>query len=257
MEKDPEKMIKKVATELSVHVTTRSNLFIGGSPSTFEIGGVDLFTVTNQEGLPYIPASSFKGTLRHIVREMIESHGYIEGITQAYTQYLMGLQEKNIQECEKYGIDQDRIKRMKERYDKVIGKVSAEYLFGIEGFNDTPKLLFNDLMPLGDKPVKEEWFSIDSKNSIELSDLGGVPQVAANPRTYRVVRPGITFKGDVLFYNMDKLKLDEQSLDSQILSFVKEAMIRFNSGHYRLGNSGSRGYGRVEIQFDEEDSSHG
>ncbi|WP_212734480.1 hypothetical protein, partial [Paenibacillus terrae] len=193
----------------------------------------------------------------YIVREMLEGHGASAEIAQAYKQYLERLREENNLECEKYGIEEERIQRMDERFGKIIEKASAEDLFGIEGFNDTPKLLFNDLLPIREKANKDDWFSIDSKNSIELSSQGGMPRVLANPRTYRVVRPGVSFVGDVLLYNTEKLKLNGQNIGSRITDFIKEAMIQFNSGIYRLGNSGSRGYGRVEIEFVGEDSWHG
>ncbi|MCP1137381.1 RAMP superfamily CRISPR-associated protein [Paenibacillus polysaccharolyticus] len=241
--------------KLSVHVTTQSNLFIGGSPTTFEIGGVDQFTVTDAEGMPYIPASSFKGTLRHIVREMLASYEFSRMIAQAYQQYLERLRDINSLECKKYDIEQERIERMQKRYEKVIQQASAEYLFGIEGFNDTPKLLFNDLL-LVDKSVDPAGlFSIDSKNSIETTTEKDVHIVAANPRTYRTVRPGVRFQGEVLFY--DFATLGDSSIESCIQRLIKDAMEKFNSGMYRLGNSGSRGYGRVKVQCIEEDSVNG
>ncbi|MEK3713194.1 RAMP superfamily CRISPR-associated protein [Paenibacillus sp. FSL R7-0333] len=258
---------KMTGQKISVKVTTRSNLFIGGAPSTFEIGGVDLFTVTNGKGLPYIPASSLKGTLRQIVREMLDGHADSSIIAEAYRQYLERLRTESSEECKKYGIEKERIERMQQRYNKVIDKASAEYLFGIEGFNDTPKLLFNDLLLIDEEKHKENWFSIDSKNNIETSvstkDGSSSPSVVANPRTYRTVRPGVAFTGDILFYNFGKLDvLNEGSTpNSSILAlskqFIQAALDQFNSGIYRLGNSGSRGYGRIEVECIREDSLHG
>ncbi|WP_341346818.1 RAMP superfamily CRISPR-associated protein [Paenibacillus sp. FSL H3-0469] len=258
---------KLTGQKISVKITTRSNLFIGGSPSTFQIGGVDLFTVTNEKDLPYIPASSLKGTLRQIVREMLNGYSDSSIIAEAYRQYLKRLRTESSEECKKYGIGEDRIKRMQQRYDKVIDEASAEYLFGIEGFNDTPKLLFNDLLPLAEESHKENWFSIDSKNNIETSvstkDGSSSPLVVANPRTYRTVRPGVAFTGDILFYNFGKLDaLNEGStpnstIASLSMQFIQAALDQFNSGMYRLGNSGSRGYGRIEVECSGEDSLYG
>ena len=49
---------------IEIRVKTLSNLFIGGSPMPFEIGGIDLWTAVDEEGFPCIPASSLKGALR-------------------------------------------------------------------------------------------------------------------------------------------------------------------------------------------------
>ncbi|CAH1219096.1 RAMP superfamily CRISPR-associated protein [Paenibacillus sp. JJ-223] len=244
--------------KVTIKVTTRSNLFIGGSPSTFEIGGVDLFTVTNEKGLPYIPASSFKGTLRHIIKESVkypgeqQDHGRV--VTRAYEGYLKTIWENSQEELKQYNIKGERIQRMNDRYAKVIKESSAQYLFGIEGFNDTPKLIFNDLQLVEEQKEIQDWFSIDSKNSIEQSQEGGVPKVHANPRTYKVVRPGISFIGDILLYNIDQLNMDDAIMEPIVQRFVRAAISQFNSGLYRLGNSGSRGYGRVTVEFVGEDA---
>ena len=52
---------------LKIHIKTLSNLFIGGAPKSFEIGGIDQWTAADEDGFPYIPASSLKGALRAIV----------------------------------------------------------------------------------------------------------------------------------------------------------------------------------------------
>ena len=54
---------------ITIKIQTMSNLYIGGMPAPFEIGGIDQRTAIDQEGFPCIPASSLKGTLRTMVRE--------------------------------------------------------------------------------------------------------------------------------------------------------------------------------------------
>lgn len=236
---------------IRLKVTTFSNLFIGGSPTTFEIGGVDLFTVTNHLGKPYIPGSSFKGTLRNIVRDLGQSGSSVsaqaKAISQAYKQYLLELQQQNMVQLEQMKMNEkeggeERINRMNERFTKEIGRVSAECLFGMEGFNHTPKLIFNDLRLLNALD-EADIFSIDSKNSIEQSEKE--PKVSANPRTYKTVRPGVEFAGEINFHMMDKLSVSPDV----VRSFVEHAVTQFNEGAYRLGNSGSRGYGRIQVEI--------
>ncbi len=54
---------------ISIEIKTLSNVFIGGVSSSFEIGGIDQYTVVDDEGNPYLPASSLKGSVRQIVKE--------------------------------------------------------------------------------------------------------------------------------------------------------------------------------------------
>ena len=54
---------------IKIRIKTLSNLFIGGSPMPFEIGGIDQWTAVDGQGFPCIPASSLKGALRAIVME--------------------------------------------------------------------------------------------------------------------------------------------------------------------------------------------
>lgn len=231
---------------IHVKVTTLSNLFIGGSPQTFEIGGIDLFTVTDHDGKPFIPASSFKGSMRRIVREVAAGFGEAEMITRAYREYLHKKLKENMDRIEEMKND-DRFSRVKARYEEVIGNASAEYLFGIEGFNHTPKFMFNDLR-LVDTGEYLDPFSIDSKNSIETSKPHEEPNVVANPRTYKTVRPGVQFTGEIYFYMLNQLSVPSDA----IIRFVERVIDQFNTGLYRLGNSGSRGYGRVQIEVSQE-----
>ncbi|MBU5442522.1 RAMP superfamily CRISPR-associated protein [Paenibacillus sp. MSJ-34] len=229
---------------IHLKVTTLSNLFIGGSPATFEIGGVDLFTVTDYNGKPYIPASSFKGSLRKIVRDLARSDSDSANaklIGQAYREYLRDLLQENMERLGRLEVENERISRMKERYEKEIESASAECLFGMEGFNHTPKLIFNDFQLLDSN---HDPFSVDSKNTIEYYGAPEDPKISAKPRTYQTVRPGVEFAGEIHFYMIDKLTV---SLDV-IKQFIEHAIRQFNTGIYRLGNSGSRGYGKIQVE---------
>jgi CRISPR-associated protein Csm3 len=241
---------------IRLKVTTLSNLFIGSAPTTYEIGGVDLYTVTDYEGRPYIPASSFKGALRNIVRDLIRHKADSiavkigERIGEAYKKYLNSLLQDNLQRAEMMGLDSEQVSKMKERYEKEQESATAECLFGMEGFNHTPKLIFSDLKLAdtasdGNVDSWDDLFSIDSKNSLDYSEQSGHPQVSANPRTYKTVRPGVEFTGEILLYMMDRLTVSSD----EIKTFIEHAAEQLNTGIYRLGNSGSRGYGRVRLEI--------
>ncbi|PAD42068.1 hypothetical protein CHH61_18575 [Shouchella clausii] len=232
---------------IQLKVTTLSNLFIGGSPGTFEIGGIDLFTVTDHNSKPYIPASSFKGSSRRIVRDLSKSSAEAKLITEAYQEFLHTKKQENLQRIKEMKERDERFDRVEKRFEEAIHKASAEYLFGIEGFNHTPKLIFNDLLLKGNDG--DDLFSIDSKNSIEMiNDPQKKPAVIANPRTYKTVRPGVEFSGEIHFYMLNQLTVPT----NVIVGFLEKAIYQFNTGVYRLGNSGSRGYGRIQVEVSRE-----
>lgn len=224
-------------------IKTLSNLFIGGAPVPFEIGGIDQQTALDQEGFPYIPGSSFKGALRTIVRE--DSGKQADDISELYKDYLEKNQNANQDIINNKVNEEEAKKRIAERYEKAIEQVSPEYLFGIEGFNNTPKLIFSDLLLCNDLRDKSKCFCIDMKNSI---DAGGKKPVS-NPRTYKTARSGLTFEGEIQLYKMELLGECASELCKK---YVIYNLLKFNYGIYRLGNSKSRGYGRICITLEGE-----
>ncbi|OEH85142.1 hypothetical protein BHU72_05895 [Desulfuribacillus stibiiarsenatis] len=229
---------------LKIIITTDSNLFIGGAPSTFEIGGIDQCTVLDNEGKPYIPASSFKGAFRAMIKDMItiqdNSNKYI---VQIYEDYFKTEEEK-ITLLHRMD-DKVKLDKALQQFLNTKERISLEYLFGIEGVNRSPKLIFSDFHVMNHSLQSEQCFSIDSKNSITEDKEKST--VSSNPRTYKSVIKGITFAGEIDFYNFS----NEQSLKI-VRDFVKSSLTKFNEGIYRIGNSKSRGYGKIIIDFQDQ-----
>lgn len=224
---------------ITIKVKTLSNLFIGGAPAPFEIGGIDQRTAVDEGGFPYIPASSFKGALRTMVRE--DRSDKAEEIKQLFAAYLTNEQEKNWPQIQKLVQDQDVIKRIEERFERAKERLSAEYLFGIEGFNNTPKLIFNDLfLYKKDFTNKKIYFSIDMKNAIDVGE--NAPE--SNPRTYQTARRNLEFQGEIQLHKIDLLGEHAGELCEKYVAYI---LSKFNQGVYRLGNSKSRGYGKIKI----------
>ncbi|ANS75692.1 hypothetical protein AWM70_14700 [Paenibacillus yonginensis] len=178
---------------------------------------------------------------------------FAEEINQGYKGYLQKVALEQEEQLSLLKIENERKDRVERRMQDVIDRASAEYLFGIEGFNDTPKLLFNDLVvdSVESAADRDALFSIDTKNKIEDVKLKDRENVAANPRTYRVVRPGVTFVGDVILYRLELL--GDVGMQQRIIEFIERLLLQFNEGFYRLGNSGSRGYGRVQVNVGKEE----
>lgn len=225
-------------------IITLSNLFIGGAPVPFEIGGIDQQTILDQEGFPYIPGSSLKGALRAMVRQ--DKNPAAEEIKKLYALYLEKQREGNEKRIREIVEEPEALTRIEKNYAEAEEKSSAEYLFGIKGFNNSPKLLFSDVLLGREYRHKESCFSIDMKNSID--DKNGVAPVS-NPRSYQTARSGLVFEGEICLYQMGCW--DKASVEL-CRGYVIEHLQRFNEGIYRLGNSKSRGYGKVEVRIVEE-----
>ena len=230
---------------LNIHIRTLSNLFIGGTPRSFEIGGIDQWTAVDEKAYPCIPASSLKGALRAIVRKDISEEA--EKIAEWYKQYLR--QEKEAV-CKKAAgsqkkSDEEILERLRQKYDDAIENASASYLFGIQEFNDAPKLFFNDLRVADRHRKREECFSIDSKAFIDCN--GSEPK--SNPRTYKAVKTGVEFEGTIEFYGF----AEDVSFVETSKAYIMKNLEKFNSGFFRLGNSKSRGYGKISVTFPEQD----
>lgn len=83
-------------------------------------------------------------------------------------------------------------------------------LFGIRKFNNTPKLLFNDMLLKAEYRDLKTCFSIDTKAAI---DSNGV-EPESNPRTYKTTRVGLEFEGVIELYRfgMDYIIYNLKSL---------------------------------------------
>ena len=123
---------------------------------------------------------------------------------------------------------------------KCMKDLKPEYLFGIEGINTTPRLYFSDLKVIDDKRDVEEYFIIDSKTAI--SEEGN------NPRTYKAIRPGVKFKGEIILRDFENEDFKNFADIKKIAAELVEKLELFNDGYYRMGNSKSRGYGEISIE---------
>lgn len=222
---------------INISVKTLANLFIGGTPIPFEIGGIDQWTAVDEEGYPCIPASSLKGALRAIVGEDLSEDA--SRIGEWYASLLQKEKEENWEQIQNAVIEKEALSRIEERYSEAIRLASVTDLFGIREFNNTPKLLFNDLKLRKEYRDLKKCFSIDSKTSINCE--GTEPK--SNPRTYKTARAGLEFEGEIELYKFDKCFTE--AVGEACKEYVISSLLKFNDGIYRIGNSKSRGYGKI------------
>jgi CRISPR-associated protein Csm3 len=227
---------------------TKSNLFIGGMNETFEIGGIDMYTVT-REGKPYIPGSSLKGVFRNMFRNVYgnntEECNEIKLIVSKYlTAEIKKIKEveteieKSEEEEERKNNVKEKLSKSKDFLEKLKNDINIESIFGISGLNNHPRLVFSDFDVMDNE--NDEYFSIDIKNKITIDGN----EISSDPRIYKAVKKGVKFSGCISL--MKFLEEDRKKIYSIILDSLKY----FNNGNYRLGNSQSRGYGIVEFEVD-------
>lgn len=192
-------------------ITLKTGLHIGGTNAALNIGGPDKFVVRNPiNNIPYIPGSSLKGKMRALV------------------------------EIVKGCVDNDRGGA---RASKDPNSISGK-LFGVAtGKNDNKpsRLIIRDAELDVSNPGMFENTDLpytESKTEVSIDRV----TAAANPRTFERVPAGARFNLNMV------LNIFEGENEKELKDVLKLA-IRLLHDDY-LGGHGSRGYGQVEIKFD-------
>ena len=236
--------------EIKIKLTTESCCLIGNQTESFSVGGVDQSTTIDENGRPIIHGSAFKGALRNIVRELEKKEGNMEE-TKKYVKRLI---EKILENYKSEDIVKtEKIKKMILNLEKKLGsnELKAEYIFGIEGVNGLPRIFCSDFRVIESKDRKiDDYFLIDTKTCIE--EING--NIISNPRTYKVIKPGVEFAGIIRFYNPFFITNEDEikKIEAHIEKELKDALRMFNEGIYGIGNSKSRGYGQIRVAFDND-----
>ena len=226
--------------EIKISLTTVSACLIGNQTESFSIGGVDQSTTTDENQKPIIHGSAFKGALRNIVREKEKEEGKMIN-TKGYVKSLI---EETLKKYEDIPNKTEKINKMLLNLEEKAKNAKAEYIFGIEGLNGMPRLFCSDFRVKDEQ--EKDCFLIETKNHLEEKN----GEILSNPRTYRVVKPGIVFEGIIRFQNpfFEGNKSDLKEI-GEIKKELKEALMAFNGGFYGIGNSKSRGYGQIEVEI--------
>jgi CRISPR-associated protein Csm3 len=193
-------------------ITLETGLHIGGAKSSLDIGGLDTPVVKTPEGLPYIPGSSLKGKIRS----------------------LLGIKEGSI--------------------DAKNDSMLLKKMFGFEGTKENQnkdaqisRLLFRD-STLDVTQFKEyfnnailetEYTEAKWENRIDRKSgkaEGGLRQIERVPA-------GTVFNFEVVVNRYE----ENGKQDEDLLAKLKEGFKMLENNY--LGGSGSRGYGKVKIEY--------
>lgn len=196
-------------------ITLKTGLHIGGTNASLNIGGPDKFVVRNPiTNIPYIPGSSLKGKLRSLV--------------EIYTGFVTVNKKGDV------GPTNDS--------SNIVGM-----LFGTAGDGDDKhpsRLIVRDAEL--DVSNKEMFSNTDlpyteSKTEVAIDRV----TAKANPRTFERVPAGAQFKLNMV------LNVFKDEDETALKATIKQA-IKLLEDDY-LGGHGSRGYGQVKIDLDNEE----
>lgn len=197
--------------KLEVTLKLVSGLYIGGTDNGFDIGGADSNVIKNP-----------------LTKEPYIPGSSMKGKLKSLLKYHHGeLNEKN----DDFIFSDDTIKNIFEPVED--SNVSIT------------RAIFRDFI-LTRESVKElqaylglgSFTEIKAENSIDI-----IRGKAANPRFIERVPAGAMFEGEII------LNVFEGDKKEKMMETIKESLKLLESNY--LGGSGTRGYGRVEISFDD------
>jgi CRISPR-associated protein Csm3 len=178
----------------------KTGLHIGGIKETIKIGGQDAPVIKIKIGkndIPYIPGSSLKGKLRHLLEN-------------------------------KYSENDETIKN-------IFGSSGENSSRGKVIFRDAHLSNINEYLDENGNLIKEKIFEIKPENKIDRTT-----GKAEHPRFIERVIPGTKFDIELVVI------FKENDEKNKILEKLKEGFELLQNDY--LGGSGTRGYGKVDVQ---------
>lgn len=203
--------MKLIGTKfLAGTITLETGLHIGGSKSSLDIGGLDSPVIKTPKGVPYIPGSSIKGKIRSLLGI---KEGSVDVRYDSYTLIKMfGTSEKG-----------------KETISRIIFR---DAMLDEEHFSKT----FKENDAILDTEYTEAKYenTIDRKSG--TTKRGGLRQIERVPA-------GAVFNFEVVVNCYE----ENGKPDEDLMAKLKEGFAMLENNY--LGGSGSRGYGKVKIEY--------
>lgn len=222
-------------------IICETGLHIGGTQEGIEIGGVDNIVIRDPlTDLPYIPGSSLKGKLRHLLewelgenKETGKPHHFTEGKKSTGEPSFGPCSCGKCEACLIFGVTpQSGVK-------KEAIEVEEYYIGG------PTRLTVRDAFPI--KETVEKWKQWLGENIYtELKTENTIDRVTseANPRTMERVPAGSEFSFEMIF---DIYRNEDKELLKNLFSAMH---LLENSA---LGGSGSRGHGKIKFKVEKQE----
>lgn len=229
----------KEIKKLEGTITLKSGLHIGSGNMEMKIGGTDSPVIKHPHTLePYIPGSSLKGKIRSLLE--LES-----GLVPFASEDGGLVSSKTLKDIGNKVSDQ----KLKE---ELIKKAEAILkIFGSSGADREDETGFGPTrVSFSDCYLDNTWKQDAQKNRWPLTEVKSensidrIKGTAANPRFIERVPEGTKFRLLITFKILQAG--DEQLFADYLLKGLK--LIEIDA----LGGSGSRGYGRVELEFNDK-----
>ncbi len=213
--------------EISGTITLNSGLHIGAGDTEMHIGGTDNPVIKHpHSNEPYIPGSSLKGK----VRALIEMQSGLMGMTKGEPLSISSLKKLN-------GEDRHKCEQILR-------------LFGASGADSDESLALGpSRVSFADCPLDDQWRADAAAKHLALTEvksensINRIEGVAKNPRFTERVPAGVRFH----FVVMLKCMEGDEDLENLLLKGLK--LLQLDA----LGGSGSRGYGKVVLTFNDAD----
>lgn len=221
-----------------------TGLHIGGSKEKMEIGGVDSIVVRSaQTDYPYVPGSSLKGKMRHL----------LEYVTGAVAKPLEGnLGNVSVQEniVRVFGIGAD-IKEKANDNKELDAIKDEDYREQVRALRNIglSRLLVRDALP--DEETQEMWENLGSDaHFTEYKAENTIDRLtsAANPRFIERVVEGSRFNFEMI-YTAYSLREDFQEEVNDDIRNILAALRLLEAS--AIGKSGSRGYGKIAFLLEQ------
>ncbi len=214
--------------EIRGQIRLKSGLHIGAGDTAMQIGGTDNPVIKHPHTLePFIPGSSLKGK----VRALLELRSGLMGKTNGQpvqTGLLAELKDWRKEECEKIL--------------KIFGSSGAEA--------DEAGEIGPTRVSFADCPLNEEWRQRAQQERLSLTEVKSENRIDRIRGTAEHPRFTERVPSDTIFDFSVYLKIlspDEEGLLDYLLMGMK--ILEMDS----LGGNGSRGYGKIELKFDDPD----
>jgi len=218
----------KEMKQITGRIILKSGLHIGAGDTEMKIGGTDNTVVKHPHTLePYIPGSSLKGKIRSLLELRTGLMGETGGAPLTY-KVVNGAPED---------VKSHAIKILK--------------LFGTSGAEEEATALGPTRCSFADCPLDNEWKEKATEEHMPFTEvkpensINRISGTAENPRFTERVPAGTEFRFAITVKLMDE---DEgQNLEETLLQGMK--LLEMDA----LGGNGSRGYGRIEFLFDDQE----
>ncbi|MCL0035203.1 type III-A CRISPR-associated RAMP protein Csm3 [Thermodesulfovibrionales bacterium] len=221
-------------------VRCETGLHIGGASEKIEIGGMDNPIIRNpMDDFPYIPGSSIKGKMRSLLewdlglvdsREKIKDKNGKEinnpGYGQVHKYGGFNCKKQNCPICRIFGTS-----AAEESQAGPTRLIVRDAVLTDESKRELKKLKEEKGLPY----AEEKWENIINRLT-----------ASANPRQMERVPAGIEFKLEMIYRVFDNNE-DKGVTDEELFAIVEEGLKLLQQDC--LGGSGSRGYGKIKIDY--------